>query len=146
MTKIIAVALLSLISSFTQAADITYIPSVSHFKETNQYGQKWNSQTKGIKLELDNGFTIGTMKNSYFKQSTFAGYAWRPIKVAGVEAGVIAALASGYNSDKMATKTPVVAVGTLKMNVAQKYHVELLVAPTVRNSSGWVAVGFGFNF
>lgn len=137
---------LSLFCTMSNAADLTYLPTVHHFQRENLYGNKWNENTRGIKLTLDNGLTVGTMKNSYFKQSSYIGYTYRPIKVGNVEAGVMAGLVSGYDSKAMALKAPVMGAATIKWQATEKYHVEVIAVPTVGKSSGFVSVGFGTTF
>lgn len=146
IVKTFLVSVAFLFSANVFSADVTYIPSVSHFNNTNADGGKWNNETNGIKLELDNKIIMGTLKNSYFKQSTFIGYTWRPVKISKIEAGMIVAAISGYDSSKMATKLPVIVVASLKIPVYNASHIEAIVAPTVGKHSGFVGVGFGFSF
>lgn len=137
---------LSLFCTMSNAADLTYLPTVHHFQSVDRYGKPWNEETNGIKLTLDNGFTVGTMKNSHFKQSSFVGYTYRPLEVGSVSAGVIVGLVSGYNSKEMPTKAPLLGTATIKWQATEKYHVEVIAVPTVGKSSGFVSVGFGTTF
>ena len=133
-------------SSIAVAADVTYFPTVSHTKEKNIDGEGWNTKTNGVKMEFENGLAIGTLKNSYFKQSSYIAYTYRPIKMGAVEAGVLGGLISGYDSAKIALKFPAMVVGTIKLHLNEKSFIEVLAVPTVRTSSGWVSVGIGVKF
>ena len=137
---------LSIFCTMSNAADLTYLPTVHHFQSGDRYGKPWNEETNGVKLALDNGFTVGTMKNSHFKQSSFVGYTYRPLEVGSVSAGVIVGLVSGYNSKEMPTKAPLLGAATIKWQATEKYHVEVIAVPTVGKSSGFVSVGFGTTF
>lgn len=132
--------------SQTFAAEVTYFPTVMHFQEKNRYGEDWNTKTNCVKLTLDNGLTFGTMSNSYHKQSTFAGYTARPLKIGNVSAGALFGVVSGYDSKMMALKVPLLGAGTILWQATKKHHVEVIVVPTVKQSSGFVSVGFGMSF
>ena len=144
--KTLIASLLVLCSSLTFAADVTYFPTVKHFQEKDRYGHDWNTETNCVKNVFDNGLTIGTMKNSHFKQSTFAGYTARPLKIGKVSAGALVGLVSGYNSKEMPTKAPLLGAGSILWQATKTHHVEVIVVPTVGKSSGFVSVGFGMSF
>jgi hypothetical protein len=150
--KTLIASMLVLCSSLTFAAenitlgDVTYFPTVKHFQEKNRYGHDWNTETNCVKIVLDNGLTFGTMKNSHFKQSTFAGYTARPLKIGNVSAGALVGLVSGYNSKEMPTKAPLLGAGSILWQATKTHHVEVIVVPTVGKSSGFVSVGFGMSF
>lgn len=144
--KTLIASLLVLCSSLTFAADITYFPTVNHFQEKNRYGYDWNTETNCVKLVMDNGVTFGTMKNSYGKQSTFAGYTARPLKIGSISAGALFGVVSGYDSKMMALKVPVLGAGSIHWQATKTHHVEVIVVPTVGKSSGFVSVGFGMSF
>lgn len=150
--KTLIASMLVLCSSLTFAAenitfgDVTYFPTVKHFQEKNRYGHDWNTETNCVKIVFDNGLTLGTMKNSYGKQSTFAGYTARPLKIGNVSAGALFGIVSGYDSKMMALKVPVLGAGSIHWQATKKHHVEVIVVPTVGKSSGFVSVGFGMSF
>ena len=150
--KTLIASLLILCSSMTFAAEnttignVTYFPAAYHFQRVNQYGGKWNEKNDCVKVVLNNGITVGTMKNSYSRQSSFIGYTGRPLKIRNVSAGAIFGVVSGYDTKAMALKAPVLGAGSILWQATKTHHVEVIVVPTVGKSSGFVSVGFGMSF
>ena len=125
MKAILLAALLATCALPASADTYLNIAGVSYHGDRSG---NWNEKNPGIGIEHD-GYIAGYYRNSYNKDTVYAGYAWRPLQAGAFKAGVIVAAASGYHS-------PVVAMPSVVVG-GDKVALEFVGAPAVGKSTTW---------
>lgn len=126
--------LAALLASLSAQAETTLtVATVSYHGDRSG---DWNEKNPGLGVE-HNDWLAGYYRNSYDKDTFYAGYAWRPLQVGYVKAGVIVAAATGYPS-------PVVALPSVVIE-GPKGGVEIIGAPAVGKGTTWF-VGLNLRF
>lgn len=135
----IALLVLSLVPS-AQAADWLVISGYStHFERRDEY----RADNPGIGWERyepdqnpDWTWAAGYYRNSYDKNTLYAGARWEPLRWQHARLGVFLAAVSGY-------WTPLVAVPMLSLEY-KRVGINLVAAPTVGDYSGYVGAQLKF--
>lgn len=132
MKKFWLTCLLLLISSGAAALDVTIPIGSYHFDRD----KNWNESNTGIGLVYKD-YTAGYYKNSYYKDTFYVGYRWRPLSWGEhVKAGLTVALATGYDS-------PLLVIPTLSIE-SKVVSTDFIFAPTLGKASGFVGMQLRF--
>lgn len=121
-----------------QAADWLVLSGLSyHFQDTDGYrgdnpGVGWERPDAEIPLV----WSAGYYRNSYDKDTVYAGARWEPFRWDHVSLGVFAGLATGY-------WTPVVALPMMSIEY-RRVGINIVAAPTIRDYSGYVGAQIKF--
>lgn len=119
-----------LISTSSKAeTDVWLSASVAsfHTDRTKQY----NETNPGIGLEVTRGnhsAALGTYSNSYYRQSNYLTYSYRPLHMDAVSVGGFAGVASGYES-------PFIG-GAVVSYEGRRFGANVLIVPPVGDRSG----------
>ena len=97
----------------------------------------YNANTYGVGAEYERGSVsaaLGEYHNSVRRTSVYGGFAWRPLRLGPVRAGVLGGAVSGYRPGVVWVALPVlsVEVGRIGVNV--------IVAPSTADSPGMAAL------
>ncbi len=114
----------------TASAD-TYITTHGVSYHGNR-SEKWNEANHGLGIEHtlgDGGLIAGYYRNSYDKDTFYAGYAYRPLQMKYLRAGIMVAAATGYNS-------PVIAAPTINIGT-DDLSVDIITAPAFGKNTTW---------
>lgn len=104
-----------------------------HFDRRQENGTHWNEANKGVGIEhcINENWVLGAggFKNSYYKDTAYAGATWSPVHLGPVNIGITAAFASGYDKP---------FIGGLAVNTE---YFGILVAPKAggKNTSAFVS-------
>lgn len=81
----------------TAHAEVTAIGlhTVTYHSRSPAHGE-WNNVNPGLYAKTDSGYVFGTLKNSEFKQSFYAGLIWETKKVHGLSGHLTAGAITGY--------------------------------------------------
>ncbi|MDQ8023998.1 MAG: hypothetical protein REI94_19325 [Moraxellaceae bacterium] len=126
MRSLIAFAL-SAIAPPLAALELSIPVGSYHFDRSRD----WQEQNYGLGVEHES-WVAGYYRNSYDKDTVYAGYAWRPLQWGWMRAGITALLASGYDS-------PVLVVPTISVD-SKWLGADFLMAPTLGKASGFVGM------
>lgn len=122
------IALVLLVAALPLAALELSVPVGSyHFDRSRD----WQEQNYGIGVEY-RSWVAGYYRNSYDKDTVYAGYVWRPLQWGWLRAGLTTLLASGYDS-------PVLVVPTVSVD-GKWLAADFLMAPTLGKASGFVGM------
>lgn len=105
-----------------------------HFRQDER---DWREFNPGIGVELSTSIpdvyqVVGYFKNSYDRHALHAGVRWMPLKWGPVSFGGYALAATGYPS-------PVLVLPGFSVE-SEKVGVNVVIAPNVREYSGYVGV------
>lgn len=98
----------------------------------NNPGLGWERPSTEYPLSWMGGY----YRNSYDRDTFYAGARWEPLRWEHVRLGIFAGLASGY-------WTPVVALPMLSLEY-QRVGINIVAAPTVREYTGYVGAQIKF--
>lgn len=122
-----------------QSADWLVVSGASyHFENRDEYradnpGIGWEHPDPEIPVV----WTAGYYRNSYDRDTFYAGGRWMPIEMGShAKLGAFVALASGY-------WTPVVAIPTLSLEY-ESVGLNLVALPTFREYSGYIGLQLRF--
>jgi hypothetical protein len=108
-----------------------------HFSKKDDY--KYNETNLGLGVEFDNGVVAGFYENSYSKTTAYLGYAWRPLELGIIKAGVVLGVASGYD-------IPVMLAGSVKIALTPSVAAHVIIAPSTPKASGFAALQMMYRF
>jgi hypothetical protein len=134
----IAAALVALAALPAAATDWLVVSGYSHhFKDREDFraanpGLGWERPTDA----WGGSWMAGYYRNSYDRDTVYAGLRWEPLRWGPARLGVFAGLASGY-------WTPVVALPMLCIE-AGRVGINLVAAPTIGEYVGYVGAQLKF--
>lgn len=102
--------------------------------------QQWNERNPGAGVECRN-LVAGYYRNSYHRDTWYAGYAWRPraLTLGPVRAGLIGGVTTGYD-------LPVLIAPTLEVRVTDSVWIDLIGAPSIGKRTAWVGAQLKVGF
>lgn len=146
LKKTILVAL-SVFSMAASADDFLVVHGLSyHFERgygyqdsAGRYEQKWNEVNQGVGYEKasqfkDVSWIVGGYRNSYDKNSLYAGASWTPIKIFGAKLGLMGAVISGY-------EYPVAVMPVLVID-GERFGLQVNAVPKISTGSEKDGTGF----
>lgn len=125
---------LAALAPVAQASDYLVLSGASyHFAHRDEY----RGDNPGIGWERDIAesswnYAAGYYRNSYDRDTFYAGGKWMPLAWGHAKAGAFIGVASGY-------WTPVVAIPMVSLSY-ERVGVNIAALPTIRNYTGYVAI------
>ena len=104
-----------------------------HFERQNEFRQ-WNPGLgwERSTADWDGAWMAGYYRNSYDRDTVYAGARWTPIAWGSIRAGLFGAAISGY-------WTPIALLPTASIE-GRRFGLNVVAAPTVREYVGYVGV------
>lgn len=132
--RTLCLLLVGLSAPAVEAADYLALSGASfHFARRNEFRQDnpglgWERDTR----DSDWRYAAGYYRNSYDRDTFYAGGKWMPLHWGPAAAGVFVGGASGY-------WTPVVAIPMVNLSYG-RFGMNIAALPTIRQYTGYVAV------
>lgn len=103
MASVAVVAFAAGLSTGARAGDLPspLLPTTVGLHITSHHlgdqGRDWNNANHGIYARWANGFTVGTLRNSLYRQGTYVAWTWEHAATERITLGLTAGITSGYD-------------------------------------------------